>query len=87
MHKLRKVREREWPEKVIQKVIFRTDIQTGPLKRQAQNLDINPWFPNTTNLFQTCPTRPKTHIQRVKDGNGNKTTTHLRNRVRNTIKQ
>ncbi|KAF5939886.1 hypothetical protein HYC85_021053 [Camellia sinensis] len=62
-------------------------ITQSPLKRQAQNLDINPWFPNTTNLFQTCPIRPKTHIQRVKDGNGNKTTTHLRNRVRNTIKQ
>ncbi|KAF5946318.1 hypothetical protein HYC85_016546 [Camellia sinensis] len=57
----------------------------APLKREGQILGINFWSQSTTNLFQTCPTQPKTQIQRVKDGNENETTTHRRNRVWNTI--
>ena len=44
------------------------------LECEGQNLGINFWFLNTTNLFQTCLTQPKTQIQRVNDENENKTT-------------
>ncbi|CAL5328873.1 unnamed protein product [Camellia sinensis] len=57
----------------------------SPLERDGQILGINFWFQSTTNLFQTCPTQPKTQIRRVKDGNENETTTHPRNQVQNTI--
>ncbi|KAI8016441.1 hypothetical protein LOK49_LG05G01135, partial [Camellia lanceoleosa] len=57
----------------------------APFEREDQILDINFWFQSTTNLFQTCPTQPKTQIQRVRGGNENETTTQPRNQVRKTI--
>ncbi|KAF5932394.1 hypothetical protein HYC85_028565 [Camellia sinensis] len=56
------------------------------LKRGNKNLGSNYLFQLTSNLFQTCPTHPKTLIQTIK---GRKCDTdnnnHPRNRVRNTI--
>ncbi|KAF5945010.1 hypothetical protein HYC85_015238 [Camellia sinensis] len=39
----------------------------SPLEREGQNPGNYSWFLSPTNLFQTCPTQPKTRIQGFKD--------------------
>ncbi|CAL5393991.1 unnamed protein product [Camellia sinensis] len=47
---------------------------TNPwLERPTQKLDSNTWFPNPTNLKQTCPTHPITPNEKIKDDNNNYT--------------
>ena len=58
-----------------------------PLEREGQNLGITFRFQSATNLFQTCPSQPKTLIQRVKAKSDDDTKTSPRNQVRNTTIQ
>ena len=45
------------------------------LERPTQKLDSNTWFPNPTNLKQTCPTHPITPNKKIKNDNNNYTMT------------
>ncbi|CAL5398354.1 unnamed protein product [Camellia sinensis] len=45
------------------------------LERPTQKLDSNTWFPNPTNLKQTCPIHPITPNKKIKNDNNNYTMT------------